>query len=245
MPTLEWNKNTWKEYSWTDEGEEWSAAWGNSAAQWFGSVYPRIHSFLPCKSILEIAPGFGRWTKFLLGHCESYTGVDIADGCIEACQKKFFKSRDNAHFYKNNGLSLNFVPDNSVDFCFSFDSLVHVDIQILDAYIDELSRKLTSNGACFLHHSNFLEYVGAVDNIHHRDPTVSAKLVREALSRRGIQSVFQEKINWGGDLLIDAITIFTMDAKNNFSLDSIDNPYFMLEADTCKNVFANCMLNIA
>ena len=32
-------------------------------SQWFGLIFPRIHAFLPTGTILEIAPGFGRWTN--------------------------------------------------------------------------------------------------------------------------------------------------------------------------------------
>lgn len=50
-------------YDWKDSGEEWSAPWGNSAAQWFGTILPRTSQCLPAGTILEIAPGFGRWTN--------------------------------------------------------------------------------------------------------------------------------------------------------------------------------------
>lgn len=144
MPTLQWNQTVWKKsYTWDAEGEEWSACWGNSIAQWFGSIFPRIHSFLPCQHILEIAPGFGRWTKFLLQHCESYSGVDISEKCIDACRLKFDDYSCKTNFYNGDGKSLNFIDDSSVDFCFSFDSLVHVDINTLESYIIHLLKKLT------------------------------------------------------------------------------------------------------
>src|SRR4030095_8370524 len=45
-------------------GEEWSSAWGGSEAQWLGAIFLRIRAFIPTDTILEIAPGFGRWTNF-------------------------------------------------------------------------------------------------------------------------------------------------------------------------------------
>ena len=70
MPELDWNKAVFDgNYDWRQGGEEWSAPWGGSEAQWFGSLYPRLHRLLPAGRILEIAPGFGRWTKFLIPAC--------------------------------------------------------------------------------------------------------------------------------------------------------------------------------
>ena len=48
-------------YDWKEAGEEWSQPWGSSAAQWAGTIFPRIRECLPADTILEIAPGFGRW----------------------------------------------------------------------------------------------------------------------------------------------------------------------------------------
>ena len=90
MSTLEQNIKRWKEnYNWSDAGEEWSSEWGGSSAQWFGAILPRIYPFLPTGTILEIAPGYGRWTNYLKNYCEQLTIVDLAENCIEACQHRF------------------------------------------------------------------------------------------------------------------------------------------------------------
>ena len=126
MPNLEWNRSTWDgDYCWTSGGEEWSQAWGGSEAQWFGALYPRLHRALPARAIFEIAPGFGRWTKFLLPLCETYVGVDLSATCVQACRKTF-ATADHAEFLQNDGISLSEVPDAKFDLVFCFDSLVHV-----------------------------------------------------------------------------------------------------------------------
>src|SRR5450756_847707 len=124
MPSIEKNLAEWNEdYSWEDAGDEWSQPWGNSNAQWFGSIYPRIQGFLPAPTILEIAPGFGRWTEFLLQSCDQLIGGDVAPKCVEACTERF-ADHPGASFFTNDGHSLPMVADSSVDFAFSFDSLV-------------------------------------------------------------------------------------------------------------------------
>lgn len=70
MPSIEWNQNKWDEaYPWTEQGDEWSAVWGGSDTQWISTILPRIRNFLPANVLLEIAPGYGRWTRYLLPAC--------------------------------------------------------------------------------------------------------------------------------------------------------------------------------
>src|SRR5271165_1411052 len=90
MPDVAWNGKMWgQDYKWPDAGEIWSIAWGGSDAQWYGSLYPRLHCLLPTRRILEIAPGYGRWTKFLLNSCNDYLGIDLAEACITECRARF------------------------------------------------------------------------------------------------------------------------------------------------------------
>src|SRR2546423_15457372 len=76
-------------YDWKDAGEEWSAPWGTSAAQWEHAILPRISDCIPTDTILEIAPGYGRWTQYLKDYCRELSIVDRIDECIKACQERF------------------------------------------------------------------------------------------------------------------------------------------------------------
>src|SRR5262249_37074676 len=135
MPELSWNASFWNGgYDWSAGGEEWSETWGGSEAQWFGSLYPRLHRFLPTTAILEIAPGFGRWTKHLIPACSQYFAVDLSQECIDACRQAFARYK-HATFLKNDGLSLIGVRDGICDLVFSFDSLVHCEDDVLQSYI--------------------------------------------------------------------------------------------------------------
>ena len=126
MPTVEENQTCWNStYPWIQQGEEWSSEWGGSEAQWHGAILPRIHAFLPTGTILEIAPGFGRWTHYLKNYCDSLIGVDLGEKCIRDCRQRFASER-HLTFYTNDGKSLAMIPDESIDFVFSFDSLATV-----------------------------------------------------------------------------------------------------------------------
>src|SRR3984957_21138533 len=124
MPELEWNRVRWNdEHPWPESGDEWSAGWGGPRAQWYGTIFPRIARWLPAARVLEIAPGFGRWTQFLLRQCDELYGVDLNPKCIQRCVQRF-SAYNRAHFVQNDGFSLGMVADNTIDLVFSFDSLV-------------------------------------------------------------------------------------------------------------------------
>ena len=181
MPITEWNLTTWNQhYDWSQQGEEWSETWGGSEEQWFKVIYPRIHAFLPAASILELAPGFGRWTNYLRNYCTQLTIVDLADQCIEACKRRF---ADDSHitYHVNDGSSLAMVPDRSIDFVFSYDSLVHVESEVIQTYLAQLAKKLKSNGVGFIHHSNIGEYPPSLFAPNPRLP----KRVKDFLLKKG------------------------------------------------------------
>ncbi len=185
MPDLNWNKTVWGDsYHWNDAGEEWSTTWGGSEAQWFGSIYPRVHRFLPAQRILEIAPGFGRWTRYLLPACEEFIGIDLSNKCTEACQKRFLAA-NHAQFITNDGRSLEAAKDQAFDLIFSFDSLVHAEYDILASYIPQIVHKLSSVGVAFIHHSNLLAYNNTIGQPHGRALTVSADAIADLIYRAG------------------------------------------------------------
>jgi SAM-dependent methyltransferase len=252
MPDLAWNTAFWNgHYDWKTGGEEWSEEWGGSEAQWFGSLYQRLHRFLPAKHILEIAPGFGRWTKFLIPNSSQYIGIDISQECVDACQRIFGERSSSKHislpknaglslnrifgkrtssisFRKNDGLSLTGVKNGSCDLVFSFDALVHVDLEILQSYIPEILRVLSSSGLAFVHHSNLLAFEGSLGQPHARSLTVSADNVAREIESAGGSVFVQEIINWGGTHMHDCLTLFGR--RRHVKPIRIENPRFMDEA---------------
>lgn len=233
MPSLNWNREAWEGTAvWADGGDDWSASWGGPEPQWVGCVHPRIARFLPARHILEIAPGFGRWTQFLLDHCDSLMGVDLSRRCVAACRERFAADA-RATFSANNGHSLPMVPDGWVDLAFSFDSLVHVESDVMAGYLSELTTKLSDHGVAVLHHSSAHPYAhslpyrqrlfravnklpaarrellngtvgraGLLDWGHKRATTVSARRVVKICDSVGLTCVAQELANWGSARLL-------------------------------------------
>ena len=174
MPSLDENTRRWSDsYEWADAGEEWSRAWGGSEAQWFGSILPRLHAYVPARTILEVAPGFGRWTRFLWPLCDRMVLVDLSERCIDACRERF-GDEGSIEYHVNDGSSLEMVTDASIDLAFSFDSLVHAEADVIESYVTQLRHKLTEDGVAFLHHSNFAALDEGTENRHWRSESVSA-----------------------------------------------------------------------
>lgn len=215
MVSIPENKEWWnKYYDWRELGDEWSQPWGDPVTQWYGSILPRIHRFVPTTRILEIGCGFGRWTQFLKDQCEQLTALDIAENCIAACKERL-SDATNITYVVNDGSSLDEIPDSSIDFVFSFDSLVHADKSTLESYFAQLPRILTDEGAAFIHHSNLGAYsatfrwlahtrkvsgalrrLGLIEYLHIRDPSVSAQHVAGYVQALGLQCIGQELTTW-------------------------------------------------
>ena len=172
--------------------------------QWYGSILPRVQRHLPAGMVLEIACGYGRWTNFLRQHCDRLIGVDLVGQCVQACRKRFDGDK-RLSFVQNDGRSLEFVQDGSVDFVFSFDSLVHVDPSAIHGYLSQFSRILRPGGTAFLHHSNLAAYplqasilytpkvrrvfstLRITERQHHnRDPSMSAERMVKIASDCGL-----------------------------------------------------------
>lgn len=158
MPTVAENLAAWSSFPWTRRGDEFSRGWGTTEMLWWGTLMPRIQRFVPADTILEIAPGFGRCTHYLKDLCRKLIVVDISARCIDACRQRFAGS-GHITYHVNDGMSLAAVPDGSVDFAFSYDSLVHAEADVIGAYLVELERKLKPDGVGFLHHSNLGAYL--------------------------------------------------------------------------------------
>ena len=237
MPSIEENKSYFDgNYNWTDRGYEWSAAWGGPSMQWYGTILPRIKSYIPTNRILEIACGYGRWTQYLKDLCKNLVVIDISGECIQACKQRFSEC-SHIEYQVNDGTTLDMIPGSSVDFVFSFDSLVHSGEPVMKAYICQLGRILTNAGVAFIHHSNLGEYDGAYSrirkipklegllvrlgllekNLHWRDFSVDAKKVERFAEENELRCLSQEIIPWGTKrMFIDCISTI---AKNNSSVN--------------------------
>jgi SAM-dependent methyltransferase len=256
VPSLEKNRELWAdETTWRAGGDDWSQSWGGAAAQWHGSVLPRIRRYLPASTVVEIAPGYGRWTDYLLPFCDTLVGVDLSEVCVHACRTRF-AGVPHASFFVNDGRSLDMVANGSADFIFSFDSLVHVEADVLSDYLVEIAAKLSPDGVAFIHHSNLGEHArhfarldllpdplrtrlvarGVVDHAHLRAPSVTAEWLATTCAQLGLCCIGQELVNWGTRrVLLDCFsTIVRAGSPRARARRVVRNPHFMSEAESIR-----------
>lgn len=236
MASIKENLQRWTGYDWGRGGDEWSEVWGGTRNLWWATLYPRLSPYLPAASLLEIAPGFGRFTQYLKDQCERLTVVDLTERCIEACKSRF-SGCSHITYAVNDGKSLPMVADGSVDLAFSFDSLVHTESEVVEGYLGELGRKLSPDGIGFIHHSNLAALVDPAtgelpfENRHWRAASMSAERFRELCGQASLTCIVQEVVNWGGPHLTDCLSVFTpRGSRHARPLVARKNPDFMDEA---------------
>ena len=217
---------------------------------WYRTIFPRIQRYVPTGTVLEIGPGFGRWTQYLRHLSSKLILVDLSERCIDACRERF-AADTHIEYIVNDGASLDMVPDRSVDFIFSFDSLVHAEADAVGAYIEQAARKLKPGGGGFVHHSNLRAFVHPrtgeirtfVTKRNWRAESMSADVFRDACEKAGLACCSQELINWIGRgryadrhrlpghciPLTDCLSVFTLEGSPHAPTTQIANHGFVDE----------------
>jgi hypothetical protein len=140
------------------------------------------------------------------------------------------------------------VGNASIDFTFSFDSLVHAESDALCSYARELARVLKPDGAAFIHHSNLgairrsmwdkvkRRISGVPFDLQWRGASMSADRMRDFVERYGMSCLQQELIPWGDGwpILIDCMS--TIINKPGKECVVIENHRFMEEAAAIKRL---------
>jgi 2-polyprenyl-3-methyl-5-hydroxy-6-metoxy-1,4-benzoquinol methylase len=243
MPSIDINKRNWENYDWSSRGEEWSLSWGSTEHLWYGTIFPRIKAFVPAQTILEISPGGGRCTQYLLNLAEKLIVVDISQKCIDTCKERF-KSYSHIEYFVNDGKSLKMLENNTVDFVFSWESMIHVENDTFFSYLKYIAGKLKPGGFGFIHHSNIGAYKNQkagkllVTNHYWRAESVSAKLVREYCHKLGLRCVSQELINWKDKILNDCFTIIEKSVSGgDYTTRIVENRQFTSEIDNLRKMY--------
>lgn len=192
------NHEIWNDVDvWENDGEEWSTHFETTDKLWDEVIQPRVGSLIK-GSVLEIAPGRGRMTRKLLEANSAYLIdleiLDLSDTCIQRCLERYGDRISGYHV--GNGKDLRAIESNSKDLVFSFDSFVHMHEEVIDSYLEEISRVLKSGGWCWIHHANIQQ--GNDDNFKNiagrsnMDITKFRKLSEEY----GFEIIQQDLIKW-------------------------------------------------
>lgn len=188
---------------------------------YFKPKLDRYNLAKPNSIVLDFACGRGRIANYFKDICQKVICCDSSTDALEFCQNRF-KENTNVIYSisKSNGIQL---ENESIDFIYSWDAMVHFSYKSLDFYMSEFYRLLKNSGYAFIHHSNLInsepfnndikdgiwdgknkseiwyENIGYRSNISKEEFAFIAK-------KHGFEIINQETIDWSAKNL-DCISI--------------------------------------
>lgn len=196
MKNIEWNRAKWNQADAWEHEYRGGYAWGG--VEWVDRwMAKHVLPWLPLNQpndALEIACGMGRFTDRLLPHVTSLHAIDLAEVCVEGCRKRFAE-RPAFTATLTDGKTL---PDGAFDLIVSFDSLVHADRDVLDAYFRQMPSRLRPGGLVIINHANHFDLTASRMAVTHADVQC---MLRDA---GGLELLSQTLERWTVPLLVDA-----------------------------------------
>ena len=151
----------------------------------------------PDQVALEIGPGGGRWTRYLLGFRRLYI-VDYHAELLEELCGAFDKP--NMEFIVNNGADFPGVPESSVDYVISAACFVHLELNIIQTYLGNIARILRPGGNVFITYSDKTKF-GAQINATFSDN--SPAKMRQMVTQAGFRILEEDStILWNSGLVL-------------------------------------------
>ncbi len=115
-------------------------------------------------SFLEIGPGGGQWTKFVynLNLFEKIYCIDV----LSAEHNKFWEnlgteSKNSIEYLQAFDFKLSEIPNNSIDFVFSYDVFCHTSLSTLEQYLDSLFKKCKQNARLLIMYADPKKYLSS------------------------------------------------------------------------------------
>lgn len=196
----------WKESKYYDLHENESALalfWGD------GSPFLRMFKLLDLANVVEIGCGHGRHVPKYADEAGEIVIVDVNKTNTDYCTKRFSTWKKSLKIIQNNGSDLTAISSHESTAVFSYDAMVHFEMNDVISYLSESYRILTPGGKALFHHSNFDGAPGLVGNriseFGWRN-FMSAKLFCHIAMRAGFVVLEQCVLEWGGIPNLDCIS---------------------------------------
>jgi len=162
----------------TARGDVYGLEWGDPEVS-EPLRYVRDHFLTPhispAANLVEIGPGGGRWTRYMLAAQRIYA-VDYHQELLDELKSNF--NAVNLTFVKNSGDDFPGVPDASIDFVFSFGTFVHFDDEIVEGYLRNLKRLLKPASNVVIQYSDKTKPMARRnDGFSQNDPEKMRKLI--------------------------------------------------------------------
>jgi ubiquinone/menaquinone biosynthesis C-methylase UbiE len=159
MNSVARNLASWdRRYKWPQDGDEWNGqaiACGVPYDEWKRVLADNLIDpyAAPGATILEIGPGHGRWTEYLVQRAGKMILVDLSPQCLDYCGRRF-RELNKIECRLTDGSNLPADLSNSVDLVWSFDCFVHIRAADMRRYFREIARVLVPGGKAVIHHAN-------------------------------------------------------------------------------------------
>jgi SAM-dependent methyltransferase len=162
-PTVE--RQTLYEEGWDSYAESWERSVQQPGMQYVGDEWGSpalsediidryVKPYLHTDAIaLEIGCGEGKYSEKLAPLGAGLICADVSGRMLERAKQRL-QGCTNIEFAKLNGLDLNPFASESIDFVFSFDCFVHIEIEDVYCYLQEIKRVLKPGGGGLLHFAN-------------------------------------------------------------------------------------------
>jgi SAM-dependent methyltransferase len=124
---------------------------------------------------IEIGPGGGRWTQYLQAMKRVYV-VDFYAEMLDELRRHI--RAPHVIPIRNNGDDFPGIGDREIDLLFSFDTFVHFDLPLVEAYLRNMWRILKPGARAFIHYSDKRKIMAAVNpGFADNDPATMRALV--------------------------------------------------------------------
>lgn len=130
---------------------------------------------------LEIGPGRGAYTRALLESREVW--------CLDALSAEhnhfweYVGEQPHVHYVQVTDFDCEMLPDDSVDFAFSYDALCHVPFEGIEAYASALLSKLRKGAHVFWMVADYAKYKRFISDRRSVAPTFTSQIGRPWLRR--------------------------------------------------------------
>jgi SAM-dependent methyltransferase len=193
-------------YLWGDDVTEvyFEPAERTLDAHWTALIGPLLAD-LTYPVALDLASGHGRNAKRLAEKADQVICVDVNPSNIAFLSRRF--ADDSRYLVRqNDGLSLPFCGNASIDLFYCFDAMVHFDLEIVQSYVREAARILREGTHAFIHCSNYTGNPGGnfQDNPHWRN-FMSLELFTHLARKAGFTILAGKPIAWGNIPDLDCV----------------------------------------
>lgn len=192
----------WTNQSYYEDAEDWlDIFWDNK------SVFYYLFNKCDTTNITELACGHGRHVTKYIDRAKHIYLVDVNQTNIEFCKHRY-SSVKNISYICNNGSNFSGIPDNSQTCIFSYDSMVHFELDDVKKYLEDSYRILKHGGRALFHHSNYYSNPGGwyQENPHWRN-FMSDRIFSHFALRSEFKILLQVVIPWGNCPNIDCVSL--------------------------------------